>query len=152
MTPNSSIEKTFIKVVEKVTQKKLQDFDTAARCGENPIKCEDQFAAIIEITQNKVDYIKNDFTNTNRGNEQKYYQQNNLPTIALILESPHKSEFNLKSSTHYGPAMGKTGENIEKFLVGNIAKYICINDLQNNGAYFLKNSKIQSGKYPRIVK
>ena len=138
------LDKKFVEIVKKVTNKKFHKFDTVAQCDGKPIKCEDQFVAIIEVTQSKVDYLKNDFPKENR-KLQKFYQDSELDTIAIVLESPHTHEFS--KNDYIGPAIGTSGTNIEKFLLGNLAKYMLVNDLQKNGAYFFPNPRINLGKY-----
>ena len=137
-------DKKFIEIVKKSTDKEFIEFDAAAQCNGSPIKCEDQFVAIIEVTQSKVDYLKNDFSKENR-KQQKFYQDSELDTIVIVLESPHRHEFS--KNDYIGPAIGTSGTNIEKFLLGNLAKYMLVNDLKENGAYFCANLRINLGKY-----
>lgn len=104
--------------------------------------CFDQYVAIIEITDNKVVYIKNEIDKKSReniSNEEEY------DIIAILLESPYTSEYEHGKSL--GPAMGTTGINLSKYLLGALAKYILLNDQCKNGCYFRTESEILPGKY-----
>lgn len=123
--------------------------DNAALKKGHPLKCNDQFVAIIEITNDKVSFIENDILSDNRIKKHKYYKSTQNDTIAIILESPHKKEF--EKETNIGPALGQTGFNISNYLLGNLAKLISINDLHNEGVYFNKNTNIENGKYKLLL-
>ncbi|WP_036253529.1 hypothetical protein [Methylobacter sp. BBA5.1] len=46
----------------------------------------------------------------------EHLNQSTGPRLIIILESPHKDEFNKLTKAPIGPANGKTGENIHSFL------------------------------------
>ena len=121
-----SLNDIFKNIAEAETNEKIPNIKTAAQVNGVSSKCEDQFVAIIEITKEKVAYIENDFSK--RKNSKEYENEKYLDTIALVLESPHKEEF--KNMEEIAPAKGTTGKNIEAMLLGNLAKYIYINDIQ----------------------
>lgn len=143
------LEERFKRVVMEVTGKNLCEYKKSATQNGNPVKCEDQFVATIEITNSKVCFIDNDIKNKDRKNVQKKYISQNLDTIALILESPNSKEFSHNECL--GPAMGKTGDGITNILLGNIAKFITVNDLQNFGSYFKTSSEIVEGVYKLLI-
>ena len=147
MENHLTMDEIFKNIVKEVTHKMFNNIDTAAQANGEPLKCEDQFVAIIEITKEKVVFIENDFLQ--RAKVQEYQNEKCLDTIALVLESPHKEE--LKNAYNVAPARGTTGKNIESMLLGNLAKYMYINDTQQNGAYFLSDEKIKCGKYKLLL-
>ncbi|MDE6408482.1 MAG: hypothetical protein K2K48_05805 [Anaeroplasmataceae bacterium] len=69
------------------------------------------------------------FTSSNRENidysikNNNYTIQNKLTNpIVIILESPHKNEYDPITRSALGPAMGKTGENFKKYFASLIVK------------------------------
>ncbi|MDN5343487.1 MAG: hypothetical protein PWP28_2367 [Oceanotoga sp.] len=44
--------------------------------------------------------------------------------IIIILESPHVEEFNSQKLNFPAPAMGKTGENLQKYFIESMKKYL----------------------------
>ena len=144
-----SLGRQFSDVVFKVTNPKLCAHKKAAVKNNKPIKCEDQFVAIIEITKSKICYIDNDIESIDRNERQTYYKSQNIDTIVLVLESPHTEEFD--NDRCVGPAMGATGDGIKNILLGNLAKFMVINDLQNQGSYFKSSSEITEGLYKLLI-
>lgn len=110
-----------------------------------PIICPDEVVAILEITKEKCVFT-DDFFDTNSRKDTSY--KNELPTIVLLLESPHISEYN---SNIPHPAMGKTGENIKKYFLNNFFKAVFISDLNQEGAYLQTSSGIAFQKYRLIL-
>ena len=47
--------------------------------------------------------------------------------------------------------MGTTGDGIKNMILGNIAKFMTINDVQSNGSYFKTSSEIVEGVYKLLV-
>ena len=117
------------------------------------LKCEDQCVAVIEIKCCGVFFEWNHIHKEKRDEANEQYRNCDLPVIALVIESPHVDEFFVKQQKVYEkrkrpqPAMGDTGENIEKYILGNLAKYQCINDQKEDGAYFVTSSRLTQGKY-----
>ena len=132
-TKMCDLDEIFKEAVKGVTNKELNEYSGAAKIGNNPIKCDDQFAAIIEVTKLKISFLFNDITATERISKQKFYEEKKLDVVAL------------------GPAMGNTGCNIESMLLGNLMKYCLMNDMQKEGAYSKSSSKIQEGKYKLLL-
>lgn len=139
----------FEKIVLEVTTKDITKHANAAQKDSRALRCDDQFVATIEITKSKVCFLDNDLETINRNERQNYYKAKNIDTIALILESPHTEEF--ANDRCLGPAMGKTGDNIKNILLGNLAKFIFINDLQSHGSYFKTSSEITEGVYKLLI-
>lgn len=84
---------------------------------------EDEFVAIIEFDARKkkfkLDTETNVISNNNGKRSEKtveYISKQALETIAIILESPHRDEYD-NGNNPLGPALGKTGENISKYLI-----------------------------------
>ena len=143
-----NLNNKFKEVVLTVTGKDINKHDKAARDGECALKCDDQFVATIEITNSKISFIDNDILSTSREDRQEFYKNQAIDTIALVLESPHKKEFENSSC---GPAKGAAGENISDILLGNLAKFRFINDIQNEGAYFKTSIDLREGKYKLLL-
>lgn len=115
----------------------------------NFVICEDQYVATIEISRAKIAFEIDEIQCRVSANIKKI-ESENIPTIALVLESPHKKEYDEKS-TPLGPARGTTGNNIQSCLLGNLAKFSVINDQNHNGSYFLSSSRIAEGKYRLLL-
>ena len=65
-----------------------------------------------------------------------------VATIVIVLESPHKSEFNLKNddlNMDVNPALGKTGSNLQKYFTDAYLRLI-IADLPSKYRVILMNS------------
>lgn len=117
------------------------------------LRCKDQCVAVIEIKCCGVFFESNHIHKEKRDEADKQYKNCDLPVIALVIESPHVDEFFVKQQEGYKerkpprPAMGDAGENLEKYILGNLAKYQCINDQKEDGAYFVTSSRLTQGKY-----
>ena len=62
----------------------------------------------------------------------------NIPTIVIILESPHKDEFNNQNFPNGNPALGKTGKMLQEHFKAILRKNI--SELPNNYRVILMNS------------
>ena len=118
-------------ILEKVkAEKSLKNFSTE--------RCPDQIVARIEVV--KLDEIVqicmhkqcqvhgNSINNSNdflRENIDIKEGKGGFKRVVLILESPHKDEFNIGNVSNpvNGPAYGKTGRNLNKFLAGILQRY-----------------------------
>ena len=134
------------------TKKKFSDLRTkytrlAIDSMERAVSCPEKVVAIIESSSAKIIYNEELFDPKIR--ESKDIFDSKLDTIALVLESPHTKEF--CKGRAIAPAMGETGTNIKKCLLGNLAKFTTINDLEENGAYFKSSSPIVEGKYNLLL-
>lgn len=111
------------------------------------MKVEDVYRYIITVSKGKYPELEkhknNKFVNSNFNDYYCTYD-NQIKSIILILESPHKDEYcNLNNIyTPIAPAQGKTGNRIKN----NIS--IVVNELINNEIY---NSKLSDGKYRIII-
>ena len=85
-------------------------------------KCPDQYVMYLDL-----DYDKPiiDILCSNKKQRSAQYiseiENQNCSTIAVVLESPHIKEF-YPNGNPIGPAMGKTGENISKYLLPILKK------------------------------
>ncbi|MDY4818931.1 MAG: hypothetical protein SO206_01535 [Bacilli bacterium] len=131
-------------IVRNSAKKKSGSLGKGFLNGE-PIICPDEVVAILEITKEKCVFT-DDFFGANNRKDTSY--KNELPTIVLLLESPHIREYN---SIKPHPAMGKTGENIKKYFLNNLFKAVYISDLNQEGAYLQASSKIAFQKYRLIL-
>ena len=61
-----------------------------------------------------------------------------IPTIVVVLESPHKDEFNNQNFPNGNPALGKTGEMLQKYFENILRKNISY--LPDNYRVILMNS------------
>lgn len=84
---------------------------------------EDEFVAIIQIKKNgenfEFDFEKNIIYNNKIKRDSKdveYIEKEDLEIIAIILESPHKDEYDNRNNP-LGPAIGQTGQNISNYLI-----------------------------------
>lgn len=101
--------------------------------------CPDEWVGKIIISGNKVDWqekwIKN--RDSKKTDMRRNFNHNNL--IGIILESPHNDEFD-RYGKALGPARGKTGINLEDYLIDKLEQF----QINNNG-------KIPSGIYKIIL-
>ena len=139
----------FEKTVLKVTNKNITEHTKAAQKDDHALKCDDQFVATIAITKSKVCFVDNDIEIADRNERQNYYKSKHIDTIVLVLESPHTEEFD--EDRCLGPAIGTTGDGIKNILLGNLAKFIFINDLLDYGSYFKTSSEITEGLYKLLI-
>ena len=96
-------------------------------------KCPDQYVMYIDLDYDKP--IIDILCSNKKPRKPQYISEiatQSCGTIALVLESPHTEEF-YSNGNPIGPAMGKTGENISKYLL-----------------HILKNKNIK-GKYKVIL-
>lgn len=131
-------------------EKKFADI---TKITDNYIKCPNQFVAIISIEKNKICFLENYINKKKRQNDE--FKRFNIhmhdkceinKTIVMILESPYKNEYNEKGNA-IGPACGKTGENISKYLLSNLMKYRLFEDELSNGCYLKSTNEISEGVY-----
>ena len=112
------------------------------------LKCKDQCVAVIKIDSGGISFDSNYIPATER-NKANQSNKCDLPVIALVIESPHKNEFFDKKTqrTTPFPAMGTTGENIEKHILGNLAKYCTVEDNGSDKAEIYLRPRLAEGKY-----
>lgn len=110
--------------IEKVKKYISQDIKTNINTFkiENRI-CKDNLVATVEWKSDKWEFKKNNILPDERI---KNFESVNIESkendrIVIILESPHKDEY---SNEIVAPAMGKTGQNIEKYLLKILNKKI----------------------------
>ena len=89
-------------------------------------KCEDQYIGILQVGKFFPKFTKwiecslvNPRDERIRANLDKKIKKKRMPTIAIVIESPHKEEFSLNTPM---PAVSATGENLFSFL----PKYIML--------------------------
>lgn len=110
-----------------------------------PKICVDECVGVIEICDEKVVYVNYDFENRKKPTDYP-----SIPSIVIIIENPHFDEFT-KGKDEGSPARGCTGNNLQKYLLFNLYKYLHCNDQGINGIYSFSNKKIANGKYKIIV-
>ncbi len=69
------------------------------------------------------------------------------PIIAIVVESPHKDEFNRESKKAIGTARGSTGRNIENYLPSVLFNYLPAIDETSSLIEYDSNKQIQNGEY-----
>lgn len=85
-------------------------------------KCEDNLVAKVEYINNEWKFKENNILPNDRIAEPNILIKNKVnDRIVIILESPHKDEYSKKITA---PAMGTTGENINKYLLDILNKKI----------------------------
>lgn len=72
--------------------------------------CPDMFTALIDIERNLFCPILSSYNNL---------KDWLLPTLIMVLESPHKNEFD-ENGLPLGPARGSTGANIRSYLINHL--------------------------------
>lgn len=111
------------------------------------IACPDQYVGIINIEKNgcvsnwNVGWEKDSIfikDKTKRQSNSDTLQNEDISVMAIVLESPHKDEFD--NNQAIGPAIGTTGNNIEKYLPKEILDYLARGD-----------EKIPSGRYKVLL-
>ena len=110
----------------------------------------DELVAIIEIINGVyIKYIDNaicdDKDLKKRKNLQNEYAIKDYPVIALVLESPHKKEFELNKI-----ASSFTGKNINKYFLINLYYFLSFNTFEDC-IYNKKNIMIEDGIYKLIL-
>ena len=85
-------------------------------------KCEDNLVAKVEYINNEWKFKENNILPNDRIAEPNILIKNKVnDRIVIILESPHKDEYSKQITA---PAMGTTGENINKYLLDILNKKI----------------------------
>ena len=85
-------------------------------------KCEDNLVATVEYINDEWKFKQNNILPNDRIAEPNILIKNKVnDRIVIILESPHKDEYSKKITA---PAMGTTGENINKYLLDILNKKI----------------------------
>lgn len=133
--------KEYLKDQYKLTDKTSFGFFT----NDTPKICIDECVGVIEICDEKIVYVNNDFENRKKPTDYP-----SIPSIVIIIESPHTDEF-AKDKVEGSPAKGCTGNNLQKYLLFNLYKYLHCNDQRINGVYSFSNKKIANGKYKIII-
>jgi hypothetical protein len=123
------------------------------------IQCPDQFVALIQAKFcthcGCVKFIKEAIYPTTKKNREKLDQDlrdsyASLPTIILVLESPHKDEYDHALRQAIGPAVGHTGMQIRNILLSNILEYEMPVVCQNTSTLLVthrRRKKIHGGRY-----
>ena len=121
---NTVFEKIAVKVYNSKngTSKNFEEINgkclNLAINNKSAIPCPDQYVAMIKVTKGKiVEFCPCfDFTIPNNRDKNSKILENmsDIPVIAVVLESPHKDEFENYSAI--GPAVGETGENFRLFF------------------------------------
>ena len=128
------------------------DFENAALdASGNFMFCPDQVVATIEICNDagnvSAQWQDCFFEKSERGSkEQLELEKADFPTIVIVLESPHISEFDYNGHRAIGPASGNTGNNIYKQFCESIVYYMTI---EKNGkkTYSVKRGDIETNVY-----
>lgn len=144
-----------LSVFSDIPQEKL-----AKGTGGEAIKCDDQYIAILTVNVNRsfdgsVCWKTEKKEIENRTQAELIQRQDDLPTIALVLESPHKSEFfnaltNMQPPTPPYPAMGHTGDQIIKYFPSVLLKYILQKSVEND-AITRTVRDIENGDYRLVL-
>lgn len=149
-------EKIALDVYNTKQKTKVEEFnsinlDHIARDKEGAVCCPDQFVGIIKIEKDKDKYKVRWKDSRPTGDKDAYAKYNvrikkkrikNI--IAIVLESPHKDEFEKNESGDFkalGPAIGATGCNI----LGYFPRLIYKHNSNSN------SSNIEEGKYKVIL-
>lgn len=164
-------QKTFETIALSAYKKKrgsCSDFSSIqlkglAKARKKACKCDDEYVAILTVNVDrsfegsvcwKTD--KEIIKNRNQTMLPKpIKEQDNLPTIALVLESPHISEFFkdsncTKKRTPPRPAMGTTGLNIIEYFPETLLKYLLQRKIEN-GAITKTVRDIENGDYRLVL-
>lgn len=155
---NVAIKKHFNKIVKDVKKGNSKtNFSKLAysdkKKEKNPRKCEDQYIGILKINvdtsfNGEICWITPYDLLKNRKDSNEIQNEKQIPTIVVVLESPHKDEFFDGNSERDDPmpAMGDTGDNIIKYFSSVLMKYI--NQIgMSNGVISRRTSGIENGKY-----
>lgn len=126
-------------------------------------KCPDQFIAKIKVNvsrcfEGEVRWITDKSAIKDRSEADAIKKEKKTPTIALVLESPHREEFftNLESKTRKTirekpfPAMGTTGDRIVESLPDVLLKYILQKE-DGGGAITRAVRDIENGDYRLVL-
>lgn len=104
---------------------------------------EDEFVAIIQIKKNGINFefeFEKNIIYNNKGKRDsqtvKYIENEKLEIIAIILESPHRDEYD--NGKPLGPAIGQTGQNIANHLL-EVFNTKTIIDILNNSKEIIGN-------------
>ena len=92
-------------------------------------RCNDQYVGVLRIERKNArcsQWIESSLKDKKERNilHQKLKNREDLPTLVIVLESPHKDEYDIEVNniTEPMPAMGDTGDNIQKLLPKYINK------------------------------
>ena len=142
--------------IEKFSEIKLKQL---ANNNGNAIACPDQYVGIINIEKNgcvsswNVGWKKDSIfikDKTNRQSNSNALQNEDISVLAIVLESPHKDEFNYENKNALGPAIGTTGDNIEKYLPEVVFNYLPSKKNDCNISYE-PNDQIPNGTYKVLL-
>ena len=114
-------------------------------------KCEDQYIGILQVGKFFPKFTKwiecslvNPRDERIRANLDKKIKKKRMPTIAIVIESPHKEEFSLNTPM---PAVSATGENLFSFLPKYIIEAYLSIKMREKVCKGLKKKIIPAGKY-----
>ena len=161
-----AFEKNVCEVVDKDNASENKSFkdvdlDLLARTVDGKAyQCPDQFIAKIKVNvsrcfEGEVRWITDQSTIKNRSEADTIEKEKKTPTIALVLESPHREEFftDPKSKTireKSFPAMGTTGDTIVESLPDVLLKYILQKE-DGDGAITRAVRDIENGDYRLVL-
>ncbi len=150
---NVAIKKHFNKIVRDVKKGNSKtNFSKLAysdKKKKNPKKCKDQYIGILKINTNTLFNCKICWKTPNnllksRNDSNQIKRRKQIPTIVIVLESPHKDEFEKNTPM---PAMGQTGDNIIKYFPSVLMQYMYQERGKNNSALLRAKGDIENGKY-----
>lgn len=125
----------------------------------NAISCPDQYVGIINIEKNgcvsswNVGWVEENLSNLSKKDREaksKGYKKQKLPVLAIVLESPHKEEFDYKNKRAIGPAIGTSGNNLKKYLPQVVFNYLPDRTVDNK-IYYAPEDQIPNGKYKVLL-
>ena len=151
----TEFEKIALDVYNEKENKSVENFSSiplsniAKDNNGQAISCPDQIVGKIKVKKDgciedwEVGWIKDCIDKNSRCG----ISNSHKPIIAIVLESPHKDEFNRESKKAIGPACGSTGRNIKKYLPSVLFNYLPAIDEAFGLIKYDSNKQIQNGEY-----
>lgn len=151
----TDFEKIAFKVYNKVENKDVSDFDSIplsniVKNNKHAIFCPDQIVGKIKVKKDgcikdwEVEWLGGCLDEKSRCEISKDVKVK--PIIAIVLESPHKDEFDMNNKVAIGPACGRTGINLKNYLPAVLFNYLPAIDGTGPIKYDSKK-QIQNGDY-----
>lgn len=156
---NEIFEEIAVAVYNQKSQNKVNSFaciKTASQVGGKAIACPDQYVGIINIEKNgcvsswNVGWVDEGISKNDREVKSKEYEKQELPVLAIVLESPHKEEFGNNNKQAIGPAIGTSGNNLKKYLPQVVFNYLPDRTVDNT-IYYAPEDQISDGKYKVLL-
>lgn len=144
-------------VSSNVFQNIASNVNNIANGNINTNPCPDQYVGIINIEKNgcvsdwNVGWEKDSIfikDKTNRQSNSDTLQNKDMAVLAIVLESPHKDEFD--NNQAIGPAIGTTGDNIEKYLPEVLFNYLPSIKVDNK-IYYAPEDQISNDTYKVLL-